>query len=451
MSSNSRDLHEPDENLYPIPAKGLLRIGVPHWTAEVHVFDNLFCPVAGVGKIREEPRTADRYVTEVALSPGIYEVEVTLEGKTRSELFSVRPGKTTFVPSDTWKDLKLRSVAPLADTDTGRKAHIVNAERWSREATWKDAPGGKSRLFLFVRTIAPEPHGLFAAGLSLLDADGGPLTDFSHSARTNPRAGWMAFNADLPPGPYILRRGGGGGRVRPQLLYLFAGWGTPAFVAARHRASPRTPSMNMAPRGTGFRSKDEASFAADLILEGLAHGGSGRRTVNSEKMEVLLRDSSKNPWLGILAAYGLQRSLEERAGEEQDVPRGEVADLLADVLAALTVIEDHPDVRALRLANDAVAPFWYPPLLRAGLKRVQRHATRFAETIPLGSLTDCVLDHLLTNSPWTAWRYLDRLPHGPETVSTVKPSKRLVVRAQAEAPPPLFAVAALHSTQPKAP
>jgi len=453
MSTSSLDPSEPEGSPLAMPAKGLLRIGLPHWTAEVHVFDNLFRPVAGVGPIHEEPRARGKYVTEVALPSGIYEVEVTLEGKTHSELVSVRAGQTAELSSDLWNDLKLNSPAPLAGTVSGRRVHAHNAEKWSREVTWKGAPGGDSRLFLFVRTLKPEVYGSFADGLALLYANGNPVTDFAQSARTNPRAGWMAFSADLPSGVYILRRARSGLRVRHQPVYLCAGWETHVFIAARRHPSLRTLVMNMARHGAGFRTKDEASIAAEAILESLAQSDSGERILNNEKIKTLLLGSSENPWLGILAAYALRRSREERGRKEwPEASESKAGDLLAHVLGALAAVGDHPDVCALLLAEDApaTAPFWCPPLLREGLKRVRRHATRFAETIPLGSLTDCVLDRLVLNSPWTAWRYLERLPLGLEAASRAVANKRLFAR-RPTAVPPSPPAAEIQSVQPKAP
>ena len=87
---------------------------------------------------------------------------------------------------------------------------------------------------------------------------------------------------------------------------------------------------------------------------------------------------------------------------------------LSRVLAALAPLRDHPDVAALLLAPDqpAPAPFWSPPMLRVSLRRVNEHATRYAETVPDGSLTDLVLDDVLVNSPWTAWHTLAHAPAG---------------------------------------
>jgi hypothetical protein len=79
-------------------------------------------------------------------------------------------------------------------------------------------------------------------------------------------------------------------------------------------------------------------------------------------------------------------------------------------------------------------------LLRAGLLRVQRNATRFAETIPLDSLTDCVLDNQVTNAVWTAWRTLDRKPRS-EHPSPDAGRPMIKIRPTVD-PPPLAAIGA---------
>jgi PAS domain-containing protein len=400
---------------------GSLSVGVPHWAAQVRIYDDRFRLVDGA-VVQESRQAPGRYQAAAELSPGIYEVEVTLAGQSQRQLVAVYPGQTVQINQDAWK-LELSSAAPLADTVTTREWHMEPAETWSRQVTWPEAPGGDSRLFLFVRTAEPERYPRFANGLFLLDADGRLITDLAEGVRKSPEDGWLAFNADLPAGYYILRRGRSGVRVRYQPLYLCAGWETQVFVAApRGRPALRTLTLNMAPLGAGFRSDNETTVVAEALFDSLRRVEGDAVITFSEKLSTLLTSTYTDPWLSILAAYALLRS---RAGPRRESPpnaaRNE-ADLLPRVLESLSVVEAHPDARAARLRDDepAAAPFWHPPLLRVGLARVRRHATRYAETVPLNSLTDCVLDNLVTNSPWTAWRRLDRLPRPARAALTTE-------------------------------
>ncbi len=409
MSTSSHDPNEPGAGVQK--TTGMLQVAVPHWSAQVRVYNDLFQPMPDIGQVREQPDKQGAYETHAALPPGIYEVETMLAGQSARQLVAVYPNQTARIEQDAW-GLKLTSAAPLAGTSTTREAHTAPAEEWSRKTTWKAGPGGDSRMFLFVRTLQPERYRAFADGLYLLNENGEVVTDFSTGVEKDLPHGWMAFNADLPAGCYIMQRVRRGVRPRHQIVYLSPGWETHVFLAARNNPSLRTLTLNMAPRGAGFQPDDEATSAADAVLDSLRRSSSDRRVVASEKVNTLLHGKIQNPWLGILAAYALLRSQED-AWQEQAAESGpQTPDVLQMVLNFLTQIGDHPDVRALRLDDNApaAAPFRHPPLLRAGLLRVQRHAMRFAETVPLDGLTDCVLDNQLTDSPWTAWRHFDRPP-----------------------------------------
>jgi PAS domain-containing protein len=130
--------------------------------------------------------------------------------------------------------------------------------------------------------------------------------------------------------------------------------------------------------------------------------------VGSSHLKRLLHAEDKNPWLAVLAAYALTLAEEESRRPNAD-PAATPSDpvLKQDILAFLRqTLGSHPDVRALCLAPDAPAsnPFAYPPLVRIGLQRVEQHATRFADTIPLDSLTERMLTKQITSSLWSIWR-----------------------------------------------
>lgn len=390
---------------------GRLSVSAPHWTAEVRVYNNNYRQVAyGVGELRD-----------IELSPGIYGVEIDVPGaeKPQSEWVAVHPGAAVRVEGGDWKlKPKLASAAPLYDTDTTREWHTGPAEQWSRQVTWQFPQVGAttdSHLFIFVRTLKPEKHKSFDEGLHLLDANGALVTDFSDSAQRDKDRGWMAFHADIPAGYYILKRARQGVQLRFQPIYLCPGWETQVYIAAKNNPSLRTITMNMVRHGTGFQPGDETALAAQVALDSLM-GSSGAALVTSDKIAPLLGGKYENPWLGILAAYNLQRSQETSRPSQRSgggASNEQTAALLERILAFLKdTIGEHPDVRALHLIENEPPdrPFPQPPLLRVGLMRVQDNSLEFTETIPTGSLTDLVLDSLVVNSPWTAWRRLERLP-----------------------------------------
>jgi hypothetical protein len=436
MSSAS---HAPDEQAKRASTKaadGQLRIEVPHWAAGVRIYDNLLQPVPSAAlHVQQQPPSSGQYFVEAALPAGVYEVEVALGETRQRQTVAVHPNKVNLMPRKTWNQLEFTSTAPFAYKAKDRDAYARNAEKWSRETTWKASSGGDSRLFLFVHTKDPQRYPSFAEGLEVLDGDLNLLSDLSEGVQKNARSGCLAFNADLPAGYYVLRRGRSGVRVRQQPVYLCAGWETHVFIEAKRTPSLRTLTMSMARRGAGFRPDDETALAAQVVFDSLGRSEGARSVTAREKITTLLQDKLENPWLGILAAYALLR-MQGQAGSTGAADEARVQ--LQRVLGFLEIISDHPDVRALTLPpNQPAGSFWRPPLLRAGLQRVQAHATHFAATIPLESLTDVVLDNLVVNSPWTAWRKLDRtpLPAGAEYQATSRAGARSSPRKHATPAP----------------
>src|SRR4051812_29706501 len=100
---------------------GVLKIEVPHWAAEVRVFNSLLQPETGIGKIREDTQSKSGYSLETVLQPGIYQVQTSLEGKTESEWIPVNKGKVTEVSPKAWQKLKFTSASPIKDTDNYNK------------------------------------------------------------------------------------------------------------------------------------------------------------------------------------------------------------------------------------------------------------------------------------------------------------------------------------------
>jgi hypothetical protein len=417
------------------PGEGTLRVEVPHWSASVSVFDERHQDVAGDYTLRQSVAAPGTYEAAFSLAPGIYQVETVLGDQAVRELVPVQSDHTTYVAREgtaARRAFRIDASAPLAGAANTRARHQDAAAKWSQEPTWSAAPGGESQLFLFVRTLASDPDPGFAGGLKLLDAAGRLVTDFSSGVRRNSAQGWVACNADLPPGAYILRRGGRNISLRFQPLYLAAGWQTQVFLLAERYPRLHMLSLNMAPRGAGFRPDDESAMAAEVLLSGLS-GGTSADLVLGNHIASLLSGKLSNPWLAIVAAHALcmvrqQSSRSAAAGKV--VPARQ-----RHVLTALEPLRDHPDAAALLLAADrpAAAPFWSPPLLRVSLRMIREHATRFLETVPDGSLTDLVLDDRIVNSPWTAWNTLSWTPtFGPDAASAAGHGRSLlkVRRAQ---------------------
>lgn len=397
----------PDNTATSKAATGRLRVELPHWTAEVRVFDNLYRPVEALGPVHRDP--GGRYVAEAELSPGVYAVDVTMEGRTERKWFPVWAGKPTTVPLDEWSHKGIAATAPIVGSTTSRESHMYPAAEWSRKDTRGPIGDGASRLFVFVRTLEPSRFPRFADSLRILGPDDRRITDFRDGVQRSAESGWAVFSADVPAGAYVIRRGRKGVRVRHQPLFLCAGWETHVFLVGNTAPDLRRMSLGMTRKGTGFRPGDETAVAADAVLDSLRRAKGSRGVVSHEHLRELLSGKFENPWLGILALTAIERAARGVADEPELDRIAELRRRYAHVLTFLAdAVPDHPDRLALDLdmQAEARAPFPAPPLLRANLDRVRAHADRFMGTVPEDSLTDRVLDQVLRDSPWTAWGIL---------------------------------------------
>lgn len=388
---------------------GTLIVEVPHWAATVRVLDNL-CETAIPMNAPADMGNGVFQVTQ-PLKPGVYKVDVALGSTSDSEWVTVRPEKETRIPASRWKDLYLASAAPIQTTSSGGPGvHASAAEDCSRTLTWAAPQPGPARLFVFVHTPDAKKYPNFSEGLTLLDAHASPLVALGDGSTTrNPTEGWMAFTTDLPGGFYMLRRNGPGAVWYHQPLYLCESWETQVFIAGGEGPSFRSVTINMAPHGAGFRHDDETAAATVAVLTALQNELGMRAVLGSAQLSRMLRQEGRNPWLGVLAVHAIDAIQEEARAEgvPPTVSANNDPALRNDIIQFLNAtIGHHPDVRALQLPPDASAPqpFDFPPMLRIGLRRVQRHATKFADTIPVGSLTDRMLDRQVTSSAWSAWR-----------------------------------------------
>jgi len=409
---------------------GMLKIEVPHWAAEVIIFNSLLEPVTNVGKVKRDAKSKRGYSTKTLLKPGIYQVQASLEGKAVSEWIPVNKGKTTLVSPKAWENLKFTAASPLRDIDNFNKKHTDKAVELSKKITWQSTTGAKSRLFLFVRTLDPEKYGnSFFEGLALFNEKGQLITDFSEGVEIDKKQGWMGFTADLPSGGYILRRGRSGVLLRHQVFYLCDDWETHIFLRAQRFSSLSTWSLNMARRGRGFEPDSKTAQVSEAIVDSLRYGTNNLLLLQNETIEesidILLNEKIGNPWLGILSAHMISRlykkinELETNSQSNSLVKEGnsqnlEYLEILEKKVKPFLQnnIGNHPDVRALMLNDNSESGkiFHFPPSLMESLRLVQNHSLTSVETIPLDCLTDCVIDSLVINSPWTAWRYLASEP-----------------------------------------
>ncbi len=366
-----------------------LGIQAPHWMSLIRVYNHLFEKVA-----------QSRGRLDLRLPPGVYEVEATLGLEKERQLVAVRPDRQAFIDADSWT-LRYRSAAPLRGSSTTLPAQEEGARRWSREATLERHSDGESRLFVFVRAIDTESRLPEDVGLRLLDHSGAVLTDFTDGVRADPENNYMALTWNLPPGPYMLQTKA---PPRYQPLWLSPGYETHAFVPFAAAPNLGAMSLSMTRKGEGFDPDNDDLVAAELTWQ-LLQRKQELAGATYFYRDDLVQAAGRNPWLSILAAHAA-RTLEHPS---RDVL---LTYLLVRLLEAHPRLSDHPDVSALTLNDEAAAVrrFDFPPMLWRSLSLAQSHAALHAETIPLGSQTDRVLDSLVLDGPWSAWRDIDYEP-----------------------------------------
>jgi PAS domain-containing protein len=353
-------------------------------TAELVIYDPAAGKLAsGVGELAMD------------LPPGAYEIESVVGGDRLRRFVVLNPGQ----PEDIYFErqfLDFASAAPIEGTSTSREWHMEFAYKWSTQATMPPPlPEANAALFVFVRTIEPELFkDTYDENLALLDADGQTLCDFRAGVEREPDNGWTALNVELPAGFYMLRRGGRGHPARNQPVWLSQGYATQVFIPARHEPMLGDMALFMSMWGSSFSPSDEAHLATETVLHGLRHG---RNLANSEQMRFLLTGKFHNPWLGILALHAMRLSPPSERN-------------LWGIVAGNThnMLGDHPDlIAALLKPSDIPAkPFEYPPMLSASLRIIREQASQMEGVIAPGSLASRILDGLITDSDWVAWRTL---------------------------------------------
>jgi hypothetical protein len=373
-----------------------LRVELPHWAADVHLFDDLSQPVHDVPPLRAE--SGGRYVTEIDVPAGIYDLEVTFLGKTFRDEISLSVGRPhTWTPPD-WSQL----TAP-----SGLKTTHEQIEEMvrSKKRTWQEAQGD-SQLRLSICMIDKEgkPAPIRPMRLCQFDENGNEtlITDLTNTSE-RPAEGQIAFGAHLPSGHYVMKSQTPEGSFWCRPVYLAAGWSTNIAISVdRSPTGQRLVSLCMSERDRESPADSSVDVAYLAVLDALTRG-TETQFITKEHIHALT--TREDPWLAVLASYALLPGIESepfRARRGADRDSGGLFRELRQFAASR--LPDHPDVRALELSSESMsAPFPHPPLLLAALRRAQVHAAKWRGTIPPDSLTDRLLDEVAPGAPWTTW------------------------------------------------
>ena len=341
------------------------------------------------------------------LPRGFYEIRTELAGEIEEEL--IRHDRRRDEPHRA-RSPRRYSPAPLDGAVTSHEYYTEPAEKWSRMDTCEAPIGGEgpaaSRVFLFVRAVSREQvtGGDLTAGLRMTTPEGKvlcePSVDREHIRRDD-AAGWVAFSADVACRTIFLDYRGEPARTVP--IHFYSGWETQLFLL--HYGRPRFEALRffMAPKGAGFRARDEVARNVDLGLTGLQNR---TNLLPRRVMDDLLNGKFDNPIEGLIGAHFL-------LGEPQ--PDAWRIDLVLGNLKGL--LPNSPDVRALEILGARrlgrpinPEPLSEPPMLRAGLEAVIAASAEVRGLIPRESLLDRISSRVFADTPWSSWKSLSFAP-----------------------------------------
>lgn len=403
-------------------ARARLRVEVPHWLASVSLLDNDLQPVSIEERIAQLPGDPFAGRLDLALAPGAYQVEVTLDGKTQTKWVLAEAGVTAELPAETWTELKIDTAIPMPAGAPALRADD-RLTRFASQATRRRATS-EARLSLFGTAIVPcsadvareeqsAPCLLEAAAprdfdfdVAILDAKGQVVVDLGESSTRRYIAARQVWRCalDLDPGPYRLRarvpssRTSPAGPVRHRVHPLFLCPGLEHHLFFRCDGPPdlTTLSMHITPLGQTYDPARPEAVVADGVLTALSAGHAQRLLLGSDTLIQMLRGEVANPWLGVLAAYGLM------AGPVDDAIQAQIDEIA--VYLERGPLRDHPDAQILMLGDSAASrSLAFPPMLLPALRHLQRLAVDRAGLIDPGSPLEQLPSRLVADTAWTAW------------------------------------------------
>ncbi len=389
-----------------------LRILATDEGTEIFLVDASFQRLASaVGELRAE------------VEPGIYKARFRSGDTMADQLVEVPPelppGQSEILVRG--EPLRFASALPLPDTRTSHEYH---------QAAWNHAwdppdlfQGSGSLLFVLARDARKRPGERSShvpwQGLTLCDLDGRVLLDFAEAPRRDADLAYASANIQLDPGTYVLRVDTELNGILEMPVITRPDWQTQVALSSRS-ISRRAPAFREGPGVGRSRSVRRADLAGATVLMGrpgyrsdpsgqqdrlteLARLGliQGRATLRAEDLRTMLWAKFENPMLGI---YGAHLMLQ---GNERDMG------LLHEVVGNLeSMLGDHPDVAALRLAlarrDGLAAPsgprFATPPMLVRGWQLVVDASLDQPDLVPAESFAARVATNLLSSNPWLIWR-----------------------------------------------
>ena len=404
---------------------------------ELTVLDSQERPIArGLGRL------------EVAVEPGIYEVELRAGPIIQRRLVRVARGELRRLLD---LELEFPAAAPVSGTSTSREPHQRLVQAASQSLRGSPTRSGlvvmvRDASASGVRPLTPVELGQVA----ILDAWLRPLPNFGQGwwlDEANAAAAWAGV---LPPGGYV-RRVGGRTEALEHSVWLSAGWQTLVFIGRAHGAI-RTEGASVHITGLEqewMPEERDVGQALELALWGLR---TGRPAVPDDLLRLLLEAKYVNPMLGIIGAHALalraERDLDTLdtvvANLERLVPghpdvvglRYVAAERRATALSAPPAYPGAP-IPALPPLPPPAAPITWPPVLIDSYRALIRADGFYPGLIAPGSVADHAAAQLVVQDALTAWRPLDpaRLWAASENVRAgVPPASAIAMLARRPQP-----------------
>jgi hypothetical protein len=373
----------------PYENKIEITVQAPDRGTEIFMVDSGLHRIAsGVGIIKK------------SVSPGIYKVRFRSGESQMDKLIEVKSNMESLKIDG--PSVQFSSAAPIDETSTDLEYHKKAAREISLSAA-HGRPGRGSELFVFVRNLLPNASTEPWEGLSIHKIDGELLAKLSDGlCNTKEQCGGL--NIEVDPGLYRIRVETGKLGTYEMFAVALSGWQTQYFAltedfstpdAQMRRASLRSSSILMAPRGKGFNPRSEYTRLAELFRIALQ---SGRNVLSGKDMIRFLKEKCNNPMLLIFGAHLLIRL--------RPINHELVDKVIGDFEQRFGI---HPDVSALSLRPGAGTPasdlaFPEPPMLRSSWDLIVRGSRRRMRLVPPDSVSDKVAEGLLTTTPWLLHR-----------------------------------------------
>jgi hypothetical protein len=365
---------------------------------EIFLLDHQFQMRArGVGRIK------------TSVEPGLYKVKYRAGSQIVETYEEVSAGAGTVrlrAP-----DVPYASAAPLATSRTTHETHEGAASKLSR--TIHHRVGQGSEIFVFARVWTEELTGKRrtpsvprkhhpATGLSLRSPDGSVLVDIEKGSEVDLSDDpWAGCTIAVDPGAYRLRVETPKWGALEQTLIATEGWQTQVFLLQDNYSDGKTPafrpdlaeaSVLLGRKGKGFDPRRGELRLAELARQSLANQ---RVVLSGVELKRLFTNKRSSPMLGIYGSHAL-------------LAQGKRREISGAVRELGSILGDHPDVDALRLAlssrpSDKLS-FGVPPMLTSSWSIIVGKASSHPDLVPAGSLASRVATCLWGSGPWLIWQ-----------------------------------------------